>query len=93
MPIEGLISLGEGMVDVKASLPSIAAPALVIHSLEDHVVPPGSHAALTSLLAGPVEVLELEHSYHVATIDHDRDLIVERTLAFADEVVPAGPRT
>jgi len=91
-PVEGLISFGEGMVDVKASLASITSPALVIHSRQDHVVPPGSHAALTTLLGGPVEVLELERSYHVATIDVDRDLIVERTLAFADDVTSAARR-
>ncbi|WP_088286980.1 carboxylesterase [Kineosporia sp. A_224] len=91
MPIASLISFGEGMVPLKAALPSITAPALVVHSLQDHVVPPGSHAALTSLLGGPVEVVELERSYHVATIDHDRDLIVDRALAFATAAVAAKP--
>jgi carboxylesterase len=89
MPVAGLISFAAGMPALKAALPSITAPALVIHSLTDHVVPPGSHAALVEGLGGDVEVLELERSYHVATIDYDSELIVDRTLAFATAAVAA----
>jgi carboxylesterase len=87
LPIEGFISFVEAMGSLKESLPSITSPVLVVHSVQDHVVPPGSHAALTGLLGGAVEVVELERSYHVATIDYDKDLIIERALAFADEAV------
>ena len=89
MPAAGLISFADGMTALKAALPSITVPALVVHSVQDHVVPVGSHTALVEGLGGPVEVLELERSYHVATIDYEKDLIIERTLAFADRVLAA----
>ena len=37
-------------------------------------------------LAGPVERVSLDRSYHVATIDHDKDLIIERVLEFVTRV-------
>ena len=44
-------------------------------------------AALAAAVAGPVERVTLERSFHVATLDHDADLIVERVLEFARRVV------
>ena len=40
-------------------------------------------ALLAERLPGPDEVVELERSFHVATIDYDKDVITERALAFA----------
>jgi carboxylesterase len=34
-------------------------------------------------VSGPVERVTLERSYHVATIDYDKDLINDRAVAFA----------
>jgi carboxylesterase len=87
MPLESLLSFGEGLVELEPRLPSVAQPALVLHSTEDHVVPPGSVALLERTLAGPHELVTLDRSFHVATIDYDKDLIVERALAFAETAV------
>jgi len=38
------------------------------------------------VVSGPVERVTLERSYHVATLDYDRDIVIERTLAFAARV-------
>ena len=58
-----------------------------------HDVTPGPRraprrAATTSpsAVGGPVERVTLERSYHVATLDYDKDLIIERTLEFAAKV-------
>ena len=50
---------------------------------EDHVVPP-SNAELIfeKVFSEHKEIVHLENSYHVATLDHDQDLIIERSLEF-----------
>ena len=59
---------------------------LIFTSGQDHVVPPSDSDALAALVSGPVERVSLERSYHVATLDYDKDLIAERTLEFVRTV-------
>ena len=67
-------------------LPAVTAPALILQSTEDHVVPPenGPHI-LERLGSSDKELVWLENSYHVATLDNDADLIAERTIRFIQE--------
>jgi carboxylesterase len=67
-------------------LPTITTPALILQSTEDHVVPPenGPHI-LEKLGSEDKELVWLENSYHVATLDNDVDLINERTIRFIRE--------
>jgi len=49
-----------GGLPARASLGAIQAPILVICAQRDHIVPPASSTALSDLVAGPVEVVEIE---------------------------------
>ena len=51
-----------------------------MNSPQDHVVPPSNSEHLAATLGGPVERVTLERSYHVATLDYDRELIEERAV-------------
>lgn len=63
--------------------PTITCPTLVITSREDHVVDPANGPRIVGLLgSGRIELLRLDNSYHVATIDHDKDLIARSVIAF-----------
>ena len=67
-------------------LPTVAAPALILQSTEDHVVPPGNGPHILEKLGSEdKELVWLENSYHVATLDNDADLITERTIRFIRE--------
>ena len=81
-PLIPLASLGEAIDELQPRLPSVRQPVLLLTSPQDHVVPPASSDHLAELVAGPVERVTLERSYHVATLDHDADLIAERTIEF-----------
>jgi carboxylesterase len=85
MPNACVLSLVDGLTALKEQLATIRQPALILHSTQDHIVPPSSVKLLTSSLAGPHELAELERSFHVATIDFDQDVINERAVAFADQ--------
>jgi len=85
-PLVPFLSLVEGVEALQAELPRIACPVLLMTSPQDHVVPPANSDHLASLVAGPVERVSLERSYHVATLDYDKDLIAERAAVFVRKV-------
>ena len=85
-PLRSLISLMQGIEELQEDLPRITCPALVMQSTQDHVVDPTAADLLASALGGPVERIALERSYHVATMDYDKDLITERAVEFARKV-------
>lgn len=86
-PLAPLLSMLDGVTSFQDDLAGITAPALVMTSVEDHVVPPSNSEHLARQLGGPVERRSLERSYHVATLDHDRDLVNEAAVEFARRVV------
>jgi carboxylesterase len=82
-PIEPMLSLFEGVADLHDRLAGIACPVLIMTAPQDHIVPPVSSDVLAAAVAGPVERVVLERSYHVATLDYDKDIVVERAVKFA----------
>ncbi len=70
-----------------ALLPRIVAPALILTSTEDHVVPPVNARLIATAIGSPqIEMVGLENSFHVATLDNDQDVIVDRSLRFIERV-------
>lgn len=75
-----LISLAE---IVRNDLPKITAPILIFSSAEDHVVPPeNSREIYESVSSENRTITILENSYHVATLDNDKELIAEKSIKF-----------
>jgi carboxylesterase len=85
-PLRPLRSLFEAATEIQPDLGRITCPLLLFTSPEDHVVPPADSDYLASQVSGPVERVSCDRSYHVATIDYDRDLIIERSLEFVAKV-------
>ncbi len=64
-------------------LPRITIPMLIMVSREDHVVPPANAEYILQKVASEDKhLLWLENSYHVATLDNDKDLIVQKSVEF-----------
>lgn len=85
-PLRPLLTLGTQLAELSTSLGRISCPALVVVSEQDHVVDPSNSRHIAASVSGPVEELVLQRSYHVATIDYDRDLINQRAVQFAQRV-------
>jgi carboxylesterase len=85
-PLRPLLTMIVAGQDVRARLPEVTIPALVITSRQDHVVNPGDSDILAAELGGPVEQIWLEKSFHVATLDYDRAEVESATVAFAQRV-------
>ena len=87
-PIAAGLSLFEGIDETAAGLATVFCPVLLLSSRHDHVVPSSSGDVLQAGVAGPVERVWLENSYHVATLDNDADEVIRRVLAFIGGVLP-----
>ena len=67
-------------------LPTIETPALILQSLEDHVVPPENGPYIQGQLGSRYRQLaRLENSYHVATLDNEANYIAEQAIRFIME--------
>lgn len=82
-PLRPLLSLADGLRELEADLGRISCPLLLLTSPQDHTVPPTNSDMLAATVAGAVQRMSLERSYHVATQDYDRDLVCAESVAFA----------
>ncbi|MEC4018955.1 alpha/beta hydrolase [Streptomyces sp. H27-D2] len=89
IPLHAAHSLRKFFTLVDAELAQVTQPLLVLHSPEDHVVPPVDSARILGRVSSR-DVTEklLERSYHVATLDHDAELIFEDTYHFIARLAP-----
>ncbi|MEU0688920.1 alpha/beta hydrolase [Streptomyces uncialis] len=90
VPLRAAYSLGHLFKVVDADLPQVTQPLVLLHSPEDHVVPPSDSARVLGRVSSTdVTEILLEQSYHVATLDHDADRIFEESLAFIGRLAPS----
>jgi carboxylesterase len=91
VPVKSAASLPGLWSLTRGALGRLTQPVLVYKSPEDHVVGPGSLAALRSALpATQLTVLTCDNSYHVATLDNDAPAIFEGSLEFVRAHSHAG---
>ncbi|MFC7061419.1 alpha/beta hydrolase [Halobacillus seohaensis] len=82
-PVKSIRNLISLMSETHDQLSRIHCPILIFASEEDHIVPPeNSEMIFETVLSEHKELIHLENSYHVATLDNDRDSIIERSLEF-----------
>ncbi|MCW1928119.1 alpha/beta hydrolase [Bhargavaea beijingensis] len=85
-PVKSVKEILALMEEVRADLGKISCPALLLVSDEDHVVPPGNSDIIgEGLSSEAIEKVQLKNSYHVATLDNDKDKIIENVLRFFKE--------
>jgi carboxylesterase len=71
------------MHGTRANLGMITQPLLSFRSVQDHIVPPrNAECILEHVNSRMKSIVTLEHSYHMASIDYDREEIAAVTLQF-----------
>ncbi|KQX76152.1 MULTISPECIES: carboxylesterase [Aeromicrobium] len=91
-PLKALASQVTMWKQVRAALPSVTQPLLMFRSADDHVVDETSQSIILEGVSSDVaELVTLHDSFHVATLDHDAELIFARTDAFVAEHLPSSP--
>ncbi len=91
MPVRALATLLELQQQVRRDLPGVRQPAFLAHARLDHTAPFACLEGIRSRIGTPpgeLQTLELEHSYHVITIDLERALLARRVGEFLEEKLP-----
>lgn len=76
---------------VRGRLASIVKPVLIVHPREDDRASLKNVAYLQQHLGGRVETLVLHNSYHIATMDFQKDEVIARVTQFADDLTATLP--
>lgn len=71
---------------VRPRLAKVSSPCFVAHAREDDVASLNNAQLVIDRVSGPTELLVLDNSYHMITIDRERRLLIERTAQFFDAV-------
>jgi len=84
-PVAAVRSLVELMGEAKRAAPRVTAPMLLVHARQDHSAPLACADWLEQALGGPVRRVTLEDSYHVVTLDVERDRVAQVVTDFFEE--------
>lgn len=76
---------------VRNRLPSVSAPCLVAHASDDDIASVDNAEVVLRSVSGPTELLLLDNSYHMITIDREHRLLIDRSAAFFDRIA-ANPK-
>lgn len=86
VPTKAAASMLKYQAGVMARLGDVRIPTLLFASRNDHTVhTDNSPYILEHISSTDKELVWLERSFHVATLDYDKDLIIERTNMFIKE--------
>jgi len=87
VPVPAIRQLFALMSVTRELLPRVVCPTLVIQSRDDHVVvPENAPFIMDNIASEDKRILWLEDSYHVATLDNDKELIAREILKFITSI-------
>ena len=70
----------------KKIMKKITQPTLIVHSRQDDHADLNNATYLQAELPGTVDMVVLEDSYHMITLDKERHVVVERTRSFIERI-------
>jgi carboxylesterase len=87
MPLSAPIELLKLSAIARSALGRIRQPSLIIHSINDHTCPAKKNVDYLMQRLGSAQkrAVMLEESYHVITVDNDKDRIVSEVMGFMDQ--------
>lgn len=85
-PVKSMGDLLTLMEMVRNDLQKVTVPTLILSSTVDNVVPPENSKQIYDAIGSKdKEIVYLENSYHVATLDNDKEKIEEECVRFIKE--------
>jgi len=67
---------------VKKDLPKVVTPALLIHARNDDIASLRNALYVRKRLGGPADLLLLDNSYHMITVDQERNKVCDATAVY-----------
>lgn len=89
MPLRGILELVALQREVRRALPLVRQPALIIHSAQDHTAPLINLTVLERALPSVRRTVVLERSFHVLTVDAEKELVAREIVQFVADTVGA----
>jgi len=91
-PARALQQLWRLVAETRARMPAVTCPALLVHAREDDIAGLSNAFEIQHRLGGLVDAVILDDCYHLVTIDQQRGIVVDRTLALANRLATGGGR-
>ena len=90
IPLKAAASMQELWSVIRADIAKVDQPLLLLRSATDHIVEPSNGAWIMANTSSSdrTEII-LERSFHVATLDHDADLIEQSSIDFVRRIANA----
>lgn len=88
-PWHSLADLYQLSVQVRRQLPAVTSPCLVAHASEDDVASVRNAELVIRGVSARTELLLLDDSYHMITIDKQRRTLISHSVRFFDDIVAA----
>ncbi len=83
VPTAATYSMLKFVKGVRDELPDVKSPILIMHSNNDHTAHPDNAELIHSRVSSTdKQLVWLDRSYHVLTLDHDKQEVFERTYEF-----------
>ncbi len=73
---------------VRKELPRVRTPCLIVHAVEDDIASARNARIVGARIGGPVESVWLDDSYHMITIDRQRQAVVDASARFFNSCIP-----
>lgn len=86
IPVRTLMSMFSGVNELATHWADIKCPILLVSSARDHRVHPVNSEWVRDHASSPVELVELKHSFHLATLDVEHVDLEHRALDFVHRV-------
>lgn len=89
-PARALQQLWLLVAATRARMPSVTCPALLVHAREDDIAGLSNAFEIQHRMGGLVDAVILDDCYHLITIDQQRGIVIDRTLALAKRLADAS---
>jgi carboxylesterase len=88
-PLRSFANFNQLVSLVKTDLDKVRQPALIVHPRDDDMASLKNAQYLQANLGGLVDTVILDDSYHMVTLDQQRDIVAERSTDFVGRVEAA----
>ncbi|MGE7139228.1 alpha/beta hydrolase [Luteibacter sp. NPDC031894] len=92
-PWHSLADLRRLSKEVRRQLGDVVAPCLVAHASEDDVASVRNARLVIRRVSAPAQLLLLDDSYHMITIDRQRRTLIDHSVRFFNTIAPARRAT
>ncbi len=92
-PLRALIAFRSIAARVSRHLSDVGQPTLIVHPRDDDMASLSNAQEIAARLRGLTDMLVLDDSYHLVTIDRQRQLVQERVKAFVAGIAMVGRST